>query len=949
MSGVRPPDDGTLVGRGGELDTLLGLVRAAAAGRSGTLLIGGEPGAGKTALVRSACRQSAGLADLVWGACLPFTSLTTPFQPLISGVREWHATRPEPWDGVLDGLVTFDRWLDAMCRRRPMLLVVDDVQWADQSSLDVLMYLIAGPEQRRLAVLTTMRTGEVPDGHPLRRWLADVRRLPRVQEMLLGRLDRMTTGRQMAGLLGSPPRETLVDEVYARGRGNPYLTRLLVRDLSPGAAALPAGLPADLSDALARTWHGLSPRARELTRLTAVAGRPQRADRIAMVASGDVVPLLREAVDAGVLAVDDHDRYWFTHPLLAEVLVNGLLPEERRALHAAFAAVLRGSARNDVQQVIDLADHYHAAGDSGNAVRWALRAAEVAEECGGAAEMLRLLRRAYDLWQPDAGLSRTDLLHRIRAAAERAGEHEQELDAVDRLLATLDRVAEPLPVAELLARRMRLLLMAGRKFASLDEVREAVRLSAPYPDSPQHALATAELAYAELWHALPPGPDRAREAVRLARACGSARALSYALTASVMAVALTREPCDPAVAQEARTAAAKAGDFAAFLHAAIWQGNCVDVSSAPAVLDILRRTREELTSLGGPHSYLAWLCAYEAGALLLVGDWRACTRRLRVALGASPGPIGDARARLTAARLACWQGRHAEARGHLDRAAEIFPDLPDFLMDHSDLVRAEVALATGRPDLAFAHALAGASRKVPPDQCERLLPLAARALADQVRQARDRGGDPAPALSRLADLRNRFPTTLADYDPDMPVYGRQLAAMQATYDAEALRARSDPAAGPAWCHAARACREGLLAWDEMYASWRAAQAMLADRADRDTAETALRRAHQLAVDLHAAPVRQDVEDLARTARVALTTVPAAVEEAPVLPQLTAREQEILSHLRAGRTYRQIARALVVSEKTVSTHVSNMLRKTGTANRLELAELARRLARQEPLR
>jgi DNA-binding CsgD family transcriptional regulator len=946
MLGAAPRGNGSLVGRTDELGAVIDLVRAAAGGRSGNLLVSGEPGVGKTALMRSACSQTAEEADLVWGSCLPLT-LTTPFQPLVSGAREWNATRGEPWSAVLDGPVTFDHWLDMMCRRRPMLLVVDDVQWADQSSLDVLMYVIAGPEQRRLALVTTMRTGEVPNGHPLRRWLADVRRLPRVGELRLGRLDRVTTGRQIGAVLGAPPRETLVEEVYALSRGNPYLTRLLVRALSPDAVSLPAGLPTDLSDALARTWHGLSLPARELMRLTAIGGRPQRADRIGTLAARDVVPLLREAVDAGVLTVDDHDRYWFAHPLLAEVLVNGLLPEERRGLHAMFAAVLRGDTASGVEQVIDLADHYHAAGDSGNAFRWALRAAEVAQRCGGAAEMLRLLRRAYDLWQPEAGTSaaQIDLLHRIRAAAEQAGEHEQELNSVDSLLAVLDRGSEPLKAAELLVRRMRLLFMTGRKFASRDEVGEAVRLTAPYPASPQHALATAELAYTELWHGIPTGPDRAQDAIHLARACGSARALSYALTASVMALLLNHEPCDPAVAQEAKTVAVKARDYTAFVHASVWQCNCIDVHSAPAVLDILRRAREELTSLGGPHSYIAWLCALEADALLIIGDWRACVRRLRVALGASPGPFGDVTARLIAARLACWQGRYAEAQGHLARAEEIFPHQSEFLNFYYDAVHAELALATGELDLAFMHALAAASREIPPDQCERLLPLAARALADQIQQARDRGEDPASAQSRLRDLRNRFPEVLADHGPDLPLYGRQLEAMQAIYDAEVLRGQHDPAAGRAWHHAARACRAGALAWDEMYASWRAAQAMLPNRSDRDAAATALRRAHRLAVDLHAAPLQQDVEELARTARVPLTKTSTPVEQVPVLPQFTNREQEMLSYILAGRTYRQIARSLVLSEKTVSTHISNMLRKTGTSNRLELAELARRLARK----
>ena len=105
----------------------------------------------------------------------------------------------------------------------------------------------------------------------------------------------------------------------------------------------------------------------------------------------------------------------------------------------------------------------------------------------------------------------------------------------------------------------------------------------------------------------------------------------------------------------------------------------------------------------------------------------------------------------------------------------------------------------------------------------------------------------------------------------------------------------------------------------------------------------MRRAHELAMDLQAAPILAEVEALARSTRVSL----AAIAESPPaetagLPGLTPREREILAHIVAGRTYGEIARELVLSEKTVSAHVSHLLHKTGTTNRVELAQLARRV-------
>jgi DNA-binding NarL/FixJ family response regulator len=106
----------------------------------------------------------------------------------------------------------------------------------------------------------------------------------------------------------------------------------------------------------------------------------------------------------------------------------------------------------------------------------------------------------------------------------------------------------------------------------------------------------------------------------------------------------------------------------------------------------------------------------------------------------------------------------------------------------------------------------------------------------------------------------------------------------------------------------------------------------------------LRRAHELAVDLQAAPLLSEVEALAHSARISLAAIEQSQPaETAALPGLTPRERQILAHIVAGRTYGEIARELVLSEKTVSVHVSHVLHKTGTANRVELAQLARRVA------
>jgi DNA-binding CsgD family transcriptional regulator len=774
----------------------------------------------------------------------------------------------------------------------------------------------------------------------------------------LDRLDRAATGEQMTVLLGGPAHEALVDQIYARTDGNAYLTTLLARGLPLDARSLPAGLPTELGDAATRAWRSLTSPTRALTRLIAVAGRPQRSDQLGRLAAltgltGDVVLLLREAVDGAVLHLGASETYWFVHPLLAEVLEAGLLPEERRALHGAFVEALDGQSVRadplDVERVVDLADHHYRAGHRDEAYRWAVLGSEAAGRAGGAKEMLRLLRRAFDLWPEVANAEpdRHDLLQRIRLAADQAGAQEEELIAVDDLLEPVDRERDPLTAAELLVRRMILRWSTGREFAPMADVGEAVRLSANTPDSWQYALAMAELADAELWHEVPSGAARAEEAVRLARACGSKKALAHALTARVMSRCMAfegEELTDPQIdAQEAQVAAAEVRDFYAYSHATLWASNLIDGLASRPSNDVVRRGREHLISLGAPHTYVSWLAAHEAIGLLALGDWRACAERLRYALGSTPGPMGAAETRLDAALLAGWQGRPAEAKAHLARADELFAEQSGFRGLLFDAVRAEVALSAGDTEGAIAAAMAGVEGEgVPPRLSERLLPLAARAIADQAQTSRDRGEDPGQAVARMSSLYRRYPEVIGTPQAYGPMYQLQLRAMQALYDAEVLRGKADPTASAVWRPAAEACRDAELAWDEAYARRRAAEALLQDRATHQQGVVELRRAHELATDLEAAPQLVELRALARTARVRLTDprkVPAEMVNG--IPGLTIREREILTHLVAGRTYSEIARELVISEKTVSVHVSNLLHKTGTANRVELAGLARR--------
>ncbi|POH75204.1 AAA family ATPase [Arthrobacter glacialis] len=953
-----------LVGRATELAAITAFLDAASTGESGTLLVTGDAGVGKTVLVQQACRTTGSAPWIFTGAALPLASMTVPFLALRSAFRN-----APGMDGVahlLHGVsgasrpdvpVMIDAWLEDVCARRPVALVIDDLHWADVSTLDVLMYLIAGPSDRRLAIIATVRNGELGDGHPLVRWLADIRRLPRVVWLALGPLDRIDTGVQLAGLLGAPPHQSLVQEVFTHTAGNAYLNKLVVAGVQPDSRHLPAGLPDDLKAALLRSWTLLSPPAQALTQLLAVAGRPLRArDLDAVMAAKDgtpaALPLLHEGSNAGILDCGpDATHWWFHHPLIAEALLQRLDGDARKHWHAAFAALhedsLAGAHEPDFQDLAALAEHHHFAGHVQEAYVWALRAATAAGNAGGTAEMVRLLRRALTLrvQLPDASETFEDLWSRLRTATAESGAQTEELEAVEALLALIDGGARPLDAAELLVRRTLLRHATGRAFMDLEDTRAAVRLAAVAPDSWQYALALAESAHAGLWHGSPGAAEQAGEALKVAVAANHPRALSYALTANAMAALDDDRAQDcQELAGQAVTAAAQSRDFWAYVHATLWRANATASWTSQRYADLMRAGRAQLLALGAPHAYVAKLAADEASSYLVIGRWRECAEALRAAHGSDPGVMADVDSRLTGARLAALQGRTAEAEAHLARADELYAAKAEFLNLGFDATRAEVCLAAGKPAAAYAAALDGATAAgMQPTMCEWLIPLAARALADLVSRDRDEGLPPARHLALLNGLVQRFPQVLQEAGDTSEEYQHQLAALNLLYDAEVGRAKDGGNYARTWRDAADALHLVSFRWEETYACWRGAEALLLHaHAHRTEAAALLRRGLDLAVELQATPLKEQLADLAARARID-TTTPAVPDISGQWPDLTPREREILGYVIAGRTYSEIAQALVISEKTVSSHISNLLRKSGATNRLDLSRLATRRA------
>ncbi|WP_416343499.1 helix-turn-helix transcriptional regulator [Isoptericola peretonis] len=969
MSGTAGPPT-TLVGRGPELSRLTSMLMAAAEGPARAVLVEGDAGVGKTALVESAIEAAVAGSPVPLTAlrapCLPLTTVSSPFLPLREAIRgstsggRAHA-RDDGGDGrhgeLLEdaGTARLDEWLDrleGLGRADRVVLFVDDLQWADSSTLDALLYLVAGARRGPRVLLATVRSGEDSPEQRVRRWLADVRRMPACTELRLASLDRVATAEQLAQLLGAPPHESLVEDVYARGHGNPYFTRLLADGLAADARHVPDSYSADLRDAVTVAWYRLGEQEREVAESLAVLGAPAQPDRVARV-SGIGVGMVRKAAAAGeragLLTAGRHGSLWFRHPLGAEVLEQSLDDARRHALHGACAAVAAEAVARaedepggaDVRDVVALADHAYRAGDTARAYLAAVRAADVVAERGGAAEQQRLLARALDLHPlvPGAPESRRALLERSRTAAKDAGLLEQELGSVDSLLDVVDPVVEPLVVARLLVRRMHLEFSTGRAFMNVADMREAVRLAGTQPRSGTYALALAELAHAATWHDVDGLEPRAAEALEIAREAGDDDALAYALAANAVVAVLAQDAeAGVAFGREGAAVAARARNWWAYWHCVLWECNAVETGSSTTYAEMLGAARERMVELGAPHPFVAAFCADEADSWLAVGEWRRCVEVLRVALGADPGPIADVKARLCAARLAALQGRADEAAAHLARAEERFGDLSIFVALPFDAVRAEVRLAAGDASGGFDAALRGLTGDGPaPTMTEWLVPLALRALADLAAQAPAEGRD--DVVARVDRFREDYPHVVRDIGPSTPLLEAQIGGLEALAGAEAARARRADDGG-LWVAAADALAAGELAWGAAYACRRGAEAYL-DAGSRSPGVALLRRGLAAADRLQALPDLEALRDLAARARVPLEAPAEARVPDGVVPGITTRERDVLALVAVGRTYAEIADALTITEKTVSTHVSHLLAKSGARTRVELAGLVRR--------
>ncbi|MGX5654940.1 ATP-binding protein, partial [Geodermatophilus nigrescens] len=444
-------EDRPLVGRAREIAALESAVDRAAAGRGSAVLVAGDAGVGKSRLLDELAARAAGRGlRVLTGHCVDLGEVGLPYLPFVDLLRPVaaelgegaaglfaagagaaesdgadldaavRALRPPVDDGRLQLFEAVAGALASLAAQTPVLVLLEDLHWADRSSRDLLRYLLARLADEPVAVVASYRSDDLHRRHPLRPLLAELVRLPGVERLDLGPLPDPAVEELVRGLAAGVDDRT-VDDVVARAEGNAFYAEEL---LAAGLAG--ETLPWALTDVLLARVEQLSPAAQQVLRGVAVAGRRVRHELLSAVggpSDGDLERALAEAVHSHLLVVDPDGAYRFRHALLREAVLADLLPGERVRLHAAVAAHL--AAVPGAGTAAERAHHLQESNDLPGALTASLEAADEAGRAGAPAERLQHLEAALALWPavPDAaaraGRSQVELLKQTSAGRGR--------------------------------------------------------------------------------------------------------------------------------------------------------------------------------------------------------------------------------------------------------------------------------------------------------------------------------------------------------------------------------------------------------------------------------------------------------------------------------------------------------------------------------------------------
>ncbi len=975
MSSVPALRTTDLIGRDAELEELssqLG-IRASDGGRTGgpavrAMLVGGDAGVGKTRLLM-ALRDSAVEAGwtVVAGHCLDLADSSLPYLPfseilgrimadlpdVAARVIEQHPTlaRLQPGrrirtsdtasgDQALDRGNVYDAFADllaAVAEEAPVLVVVEDAHWADESTRDMLSFLFSRPVPG-VALVVSYRADDLHRRHPLRRQVAEWMRLHGVDRLQLEPLADDDVRLLVRALHPSTMSEAEYVSIVDRAEGNPFFVEELV------GAAWTGPVPGELADVLLVHLDRLDDSTRRVVRIVSVAGRQVSHDLMAAVSDVEPAELegaLRDAVESHVLVVSHGGTYAFRHALLGEAVYDDLLPGERMRLHADFVSAL-GEGRV-IGTSAELAQHARRADDRPVAIRASIEAGEEAMAVGGPSEAASHFLDALELIDtsrtPPTDIDAHALTRRCAEALVAAGRVPKAVKVLRARLAALPADASVLDRGQLLTALASALMLTDSTESPRDAAAEAVEL---LRDGPPKLLARALFVHAETlgdWRA-----DEARtaalEALDLAER-NDLTSLAVELHTTLAGLGATSED-DPvagwrSAAERARAAGLIEPELRALYFLARRHHDRGDLGTAGEVY----REVIDRSEVGGltwspypAESRLLLAVALthqgrldEASALLdvtgqdppMVYEWLFFAHQMLIAIGIRGATHAKALERLRDYWGADGLTAVSAGSAELMRAAAS-ADTVEALRVYDDVVAAVVPLW----DDWFQARL-------------RLATIAVSAFASAApRQSADERAAARQDVDRLFSDGGKVIDFYAPYDASRgPEYRLWVARRTAEHLRWRWLAQVDPPSS-----------------EELVEAWRAAeQAALAYGSVPEIAQARVRLAGVLRASGDAAGARATA-DLAREAARRIGAAPLLGEltaqgSAPApgtstqTAVLTPRESEVLALVAEGRSNGDIGKQLFISTKTVSVHVSNLMAKLDAASRTEAVAVARR--------
>lgn len=936
-----------LAGRADELARLVAAAGLGNAPRTPGIVLSGDAGIGKSRLLAELAHEAQQAGQLVVsGHCIGLTGSALSWLPFVEIVAQVEQDAPgataatlaahpdlallrqgsvEPGSSPEPGRVAeaVHALLTAVGAERPVLVVVEDVHWADHSSRDLITLLLTRGSRAPVTIAVTCRTDDLHRRHPMHDTLAEWSRLPLVTRIDLAPLDARPMSELVRRLADAPTDDAALRELVGRADGNAFVAEQLV--MSGGVAA------SDLTRLLRLRLDRLDDPAREVVRAAAVAGRDVEHELLAQVVGLDDAVLeqaLEQAIEHHILVTAPGETYSFRHALLGETVADDLLPGARRRLHRAWLEALEG--RDGVEAA--LAHHAAAVGDLATAATAAVAAADAAARVGGARDALRLYEAALGWIEDDPG-RRGRIALAAAHAAEVSGDQQRSRDLLHEVLDELDPAEHPTERAAVLAEIATWLTVLDLPDDPDPPSVEALALVADRRDETTLVAMRARLEVLLSQGRAGEAAVLADEITMLAEELGRSEILPEIRVHRARLLSWT----DPDQARDELLRTIDDEDvrpatrLRALLRLGVLEHNAGHYEQAFAHLsqgaEIASREHRPWGPFGLECRLHGGRTAYE------LGRWDEAERLLR-APADLPQPT---RGFLEAALVELGAARGDEISTTVLDEARRWWQVDTLLVVSSVSAMVDVLGRAGEGE-ALAGWVSEGLDLVDRSWGEanqafvRIGALTAGATADLA----GRGLLPDPAA-----LRSMIATWVARADRleseiSQPV-GPETRAWRARLHAEALRvavavgeAVDDDALVAAW-------QQAVVELDALphvpeAARSRARLAWALHRAGRTAeAEEVIARARAAAERLGARPVLDELD------RVGPVTpdLPAA-EASP----LTPREHEVLGLVARGRTNGEVAEALFISRKTVSVHVSNVLAKLGASTRGEAAALAR---------